>query len=228
MSDLLGGLGVMVGIVLLLATNQKWARIDPHNVEAGPSWPGAFTRAAIIVTIMTTALYLHNTGRPDWAGLIGSMSISMAFGPSISSPVKYSPKEVSDPIERRFFGLPEVFGGALIKTLTVAAVSYVVSWLIPDQTTIWVTGVFALVTGLSKAPVVILLLRDQPPKSRRRLIRRNVILTCLLGTAALALFVPIAANIAAAIPSIGHVGYQNFVNFWTIAGFFLGLVFSHR
>jgi hypothetical protein len=68
----MGGLGVMVGLVFLLAINQKWARVDPHNVEEGPSWPGALARAVIIVAIITVALYLQRTGRPEWASLIGS------------------------------------------------------------------------------------------------------------------------------------------------------------
>jgi hypothetical protein len=156
------------------------------------------------------------------------MGISMAVGPSISSPVIYRRDEVSDPIERRLTGLPEVLGGALIKTVFVTVLSYLVSWLIPHQTTIWVTGVFALVMGVMKAPVVILLLQDQPPKSRRKLIGGNAIWTCFLGTVALALFVLIAVDVAAAIPSVGHVDYRNFVNFSAIVGFFLGLVFAHR
>ncbi len=228
MSGLLGGLGVMVGIVFLLAINQKWARIDPHNVEEGPSWPHALARAVIIVVIIAVALYLQATGRPDWAGLTGSMGISMAFGPSISSPVIYRRDEVSDPIERRLTGLPEVIGGALIKTVIVAVMSYLASWLIPHQTTIWVTGALALVMGVMKAPVVILLLQDQPPKRRRKLIGGSAIRTFFLGTVALALFVLIAVDVAAAIPSIGHVDYRNFVDVSAVVGFFLGLVFAHR
>lgn len=228
MPALLGGLGVIVGIVLLLAVNQKWARIDPHNVAEGPSWLGASIRALMIVAILTVGLYLNNIGRPDWAGLIGSMAISMAFGPSISSPVIFRRDEVSDPIKRRLAGLPEVLGGALMKTVVVAVVSYLVSWLVPHQTTIWVTGVLALLLGVMKAPVVILLLRDKPQEVRRKLIGGNVILTCLLGTVALALFVLVAVSLAAAIPSISHVDYRTLVNLPAIVGFFLGLAIAYR
>lgn len=80
-------------LTLLLGVNHKWAGVDPHNVDEGPSWIGAIIGALLITAILFVSTVADSAGYPQLASFLGSYAFGAGIAPSISTPSRLKREE---------------------------------------------------------------------------------------------------------------------------------------
>jgi hypothetical protein len=116
---LVGGIGILIGLVALLAINYKWAGLDPHNPAAGPTWLWAVIGALWTMALFYLALVLTAEGHPTGAALVGAYALGSDLGPSISTPHRLTKQEKPSAVMRFLEAKRASIGGGLNNCATI-------------------------------------------------------------------------------------------------------------
>lgn len=214
-------------LIATLAVNLKWAGVDPHNISAGPSWRLAALSSAWIVVVLWISLAAQAAKHLEVASFLANYAFGSALGPSISTPYRLTEEEEPVAVLRYLEGIRVGLGGTLMKALAIGIAAWSATQIGMPDPSFWLASAMALMLGLFKAPVVMLMLNDYTEKDDLERLAKgflggSVVLACLAGTIALAMWIAMVGPIIQAQIDL------NLGSHIAILGFLIGLVMQPK
>ena len=116
-------------LMALLIPAKKWAEMNPHRIEDGPSWSMATLSALYTMVLFSLAVASEPQGNTLAAAFFGSFAFGSAIGGCFLTQFKRSPEEVSNVVLRWWMSKLDGMADGLFKSLLVVPAGWLISWL---------------------------------------------------------------------------------------------------
>jgi hypothetical protein len=143
----------LIFMTIILAAAQKWAGMNPHRIEDGPSWLWAFASALYTMALLTLAIILHVNGYRQASAFFGPFAFGSAIGGCFLTQFKPSPEHVPNAILRWWKGKLSAIADSVGKSMIVVPVGALVSWATSLDGRYWVAVTLAFWFLLGRARI---------------------------------------------------------------------------
>jgi hypothetical protein len=214
---------LLAAATLPLALHYRWALLDPHAPELGPTWLGATAFALWVAVLFAAALALALGGHVRLAAFASSFALGTAISPSIAPPYRLTPAEEPSAVRRFFRSRLHAMRVVSIKMLLIVPVSLVLEPLVARHPSFFASAMVALFFSGVKAAYLLELLRGPAltaadVAARRALSVPEVARLALMGTAAL------VAWLALTYPIIDRFPEPELDDYALLTAFVVGLL----
>lgn len=173
-------------LTALLIPAKKWAEMNPHRIEDGPSWAMATLSALYTMTLFVLAIASKAQGNAKAAAFFGSFAFGSAIGGCFLTVFKRDPEEAPNGLLRWWMSKLDAIADGIYKSFFVVPVGWLISWLTPINGRFWSAAILAMVLVHAKHGVAMLRLHNETSPALhaardRMLIRGSVLLTMWVG-----------------------------------------------